>query len=699
MKRLTLSALLATVVALSTAVVAGAVSESTAGTSNKTFVAMRDEGQSYSARDLVTDHFYTKTRRGKKNALGAYCSATLFYSTTTKDNKLGQLFGNEGSSIVVKGDGATSFDDNNRVVGYINGDSNLYGAMIDHSPYMSHSTGKTTTMTPQAGNTNYYDIVTTTSANPMHGTIALAPERTVIGTKLNWFQSLDTLVPGMSFGVTVPVAQVTTSMRAKATSDVASSFPQTWYVTTNASPALDSNLHTNPIRPNGDGGTTLVQYFTGNVTKDAATTYTVGQAALENGLLTFGTDEMTTVSIGDIQVRVAQDFKFAVKGQPVLRVGVGLTVPAGNTTTGVKAFESYFGGNGHYYASVFGSLEGSFAKVKDVSIGGLLSAEWKYGVTHDETRLLGLETAAGAVLSGSQYRLMMKNESAGVFPAANILKKTVSVRPGQQLDIYAGLTAQWKSFSFDLGYNLFAQGTEKVTLDAKNWSNDTYALAHPYFTSNNIAVSRNIESDVDFPGNTYSKFNGSNMTASGTGDSNNPRVAFLEGNNVWRRGVTQVENSLNDSVTVDRDYDDAKSPIEKHANKIGANRDRVLYADNIQDGSVANSAITKSGSFTSDGGPVQAPGIEASALVELTAATDGTASAQTTTQKVTHRVSTAAARTESSMTHALVAGASYKLGGNYPVVFSIGGTAELAGTTTKPSIAKWSLWGKAGIGF
>lgn len=685
MKRLVLSALLGSALMLS-AVGATDIAN------NKTFVRVRDE-QSYSALDWVTDHHYTRTkaRKGSKS-FGAHCSATTFYSSTGTDNRLGNIFGNNGEAIVVTKESADGFDDSNKVVDYIDGDNTLYGSMIDHAPYMSLSNGQSTSMALNSAVPNYL-IKTTEAAHTMSGNLALKPQRTVLGSKFNWFQSLDSLVSGMSFSVSVPVVQVKTSMGAKSEASVASLYPS-WYVTQVESGAQDTSaVPQQPIHPNGDSNKNIADFFTGTLTKQLATTYSVEQKALANGIVTFDGQEKSVVGIADVKVTLAKDFDFKMARRPMrARIGASMIVPTGTESNGKYAFEALAGNGGHFAAGAFASLDARLFSVKNVMVSASLNADWRYTFSHDEVRTLGLKAVdTDLLLASGQYRLMMENGVSGVFPAANVTTKAVTVTPGNQFDGIAGLSAQWKGFTFDIGYNLFYRDAEKLALPQDTWSNDTYALAHPYYSMSPLAITRKI---------TGNKWTSAELT---NDDMSNAYITFGAGNNVWRPGTTEVRDEAGtDTINFSSStfpYKDTSNPVAKHGNVIGANPDRVVYDFANIGNDATPSAIQRQGEFTSLGGPVQEPGVTSSKLSAKTLSLSGVTSNSEGVQKVTYALAPEAARTESFMTHSVVGGLSYKLEGSYPVILGLGGQVEFAGSTSKPAIGNWMMFGKVGINF
>ncbi|MEI7580867.1 MAG: hypothetical protein WCJ17_03650, partial [bacterium] len=508
---------------------------------------------------------------------------------------------------------------------------------IHHSP---NSDGVSGSVLADAGNDSVAYPRTA-----MNGTLNFAPKRTVYGAHLGWKQSLDGLLKGLSLSVRAPIVQVKTNMHPTYTGAEASALP--------------------PV--DGKTGATLSDYFSGKLTTDIATYSHVSQAALKKNLIDAANDTVT--GLADVELGVNYTFDCCVVKS--LKWGFGATaqIPTSKKPDGIKLFEAIDGARGHVAAGANGMVHFDAFSNKDFRVSLDVIANYKYFFKGTEVRTMGIYDLDNKVmLPASQYRLLMHNGVTGVVPAANVLTVEHDVTPGHQVDALAGLSVEWKNFTFDIGYNMFWHAAEKVT--AKAWSNDTYALAHNHYSMLTAALHNDIVG-----GGAYL-----------TGDEDINHNGFI-----------------NRTDAKDGTYEDTRSSVTKHSYVIGSNGDAggtaltIIYDD-------INDDDTYPGAYTSINGPIQKTGVKTSALLTQTPVlgdetSTGVNVAGEDTLTVKYNVSSLPAVTNAQLTHSVVGGVSYKIPGAYPMVIGVGGQGEFQPSGRNSALEGFKVWAKFGISF
>ena len=488
---------------------------------------------------------------------------------------------------------------------------------------------------------------------PAKGTVNFAPKRQVYGAHISWSQSLDALLDGLAFTVRAPIVQVRSSMNPTITGESKTSIPSA----------------------DGKSGNSLLDYFSGNLANAIdGTNVNVNQSALNKSRL--GGDHDVVTGLADLEVGLNYCWNCKSLKSVQWNIGGLLQIPAGKKPDGVHLFESHYGARGHIAAGANASMHTTVYKKNDIIVDFDVMANWKYFFKGTELRTMGIYDLTNKVmLPASQYRNVMTHGLNSVQPAANVLTVEHDVTPGHQVDALAGFTVSWKNFTFDLGYNLYWHQAEKVAQKAA-WTNDKFALAHPHYSMRTTALGNDI--------------------VGGT--------AYLDGdalvNNIGFVGRDNGHNGANG-------FNDANSPVTKHQNYIGANGDAggaayIINHDEI-DGEALNNVYP--GAFTSINGPIQKAGSKTSALaIRVVADHDNGIDAAATgedagTLAVHYNVSSLPATTALQLTHSIIAGVSYKVPGDYPIVLGIGGQAELQESSRNSALEGFKVWAKLGIAF
>lgn len=436
--------------------------------------------------------------------------------------------------------------------------------------------------------------------------------------------------------------------------------------------------------PTVDGGVADIdEYFKGDLTKALATSSHVIQSALNRQK--FDGKWHSSAGIGDVVATLHWNCCNARR----LSLGVSASVqlPAGAKPTGEWLFEATNGGRGHVAAGM-----GIDLRLKGFSKGALsvnfdVKGDWKYSFKSTEKRTLGIYDLTNSVtLPGSSYRNLVAHKEPGVIPAANVMTVDTDVTPGHQFEGLAGLSASWYNWTFDVGYNVYLREKEKV--EHKAWTDDKYAVAHHRYSAYTSALGTWII--------------GGNTVADGTTNQSGGDIGS-------------------------GDYNDTNSPVKKHQNHIGANRDAwttELTADqtdgiDLDDVHYDHNKPYSAANFSMNG-PVQSPGKTTSALSRRTSEYDATgndiaagdrtgidvdvfndndAVADVGTLTPRYNTTTANAVTEAQITHSVVGGLSYKFSGNYPVIATIGGQGEFQDSNHNSALEGWKVFMKFGMSF
>lgn len=479
---------------------------------------------------------------------------------------------------------------------------------------------------------------------PMSGRLSIAPQRRTYGVYLGWDQSLDNILKGLRVRVIVPVVDVQTNLHSSDAGSQPSMVPAT----------------------DGIPGSTLTDYFSGDFEKGPSRTSHVSQKKMLRGKISNTTE--SSLSIADIDIRL--DWKCYSDERFSWTLGGSLQLPTGTTVSNEYLFEPIAGARMHVAAGLNTLLQLKAFNRKGVSVRVDVMGDVKYFFEGTERRIVSVYDRTDAVvMPGSPYRLVMHNIYSGVQPAANVMSLDHKVNPGFQFDGLIGVSSSWNQFTVDFGYNLYWHQEEKLALrNADTWADDQYAFAHNHYS----------------------------MYADALG-------SFIVGGTSTLTGDTTVNHSS--AAGRDSDYDDLNSPITKHQNKIGANRnnwashsaDIVVYSHMDDDGYYP-------GAFTSFSGPIQNDKKNTSTLLnqDVDTSTEGSIGVGidgTGTQAVRYTITSDYAATAAQITHSLFGGLSYRITGEYPVIMGIGGMVELQESNRNSALEGMKVWAKIGVQF
>lgn len=373
----------------------------------------------------------------KEGSFGGRVHGSLFYSQVRNNDKLASYFGNHASGIeVVPDHGYVAGSESVDLTKKINGFNIDLGAQS----HMNQVDGSST------------DEV------PMSGILKITPKSHTWGVRLSYEQELSSLLDGLGFSVTVPVASVAHVMAPELLKGVDS--------------ALDDT--------DGGKGLNMLDYFAGTVGKSLVAPNTNSiQAKLSHAKI--GTIRKEAAGVAD--VRIGANWRFWHTDKASGTVCLHTVLPTGNLSTGEFLYEPIYGNNGHWV--IGGSLSGAylFKNVKNMAVRLSGGFDYNYVLEAKEVRTVGIKDVKTAkTLPGSIYRLMVQDRIAGTKPAANFLTQNLMVTPGSQYGLNLKASTYWKDFSFDVGYNLNIRTAEKAKLQ-NLWIDDRYALSSPQNSS------------------------------------------------------------------------------------------------------------------------------------------------------------------------------------------------------------------------
>ena len=303
------------------------------------------------------------------------------------------------------------------------------------------------------------------SANQDWATIKLSPKQNAYGARLDFYQGLNKILDGLYFKAALPIVNVDNDLRMHITA--AGADPEQ----VAAKAVLEDYFKGRyAVAANGNNG----------ITGAAG----CGQAALTHGKID---GSQNTTGIADIDLVLG--YKAFDKEKYHVAVNLGLTIPTGTTPTGEYLFEAVVGNGNHwglgagldFMARLWGDDE------KNIKLTG--AANYRYLFESTEKRTLGLQYG-NAPFNWQHYVLAGAPGDTVGTPGANEITLDLNVTPGSQFDAIIALAYNNRSFTFDLGYNLFWKDRESVK--TKGWSDRLSALAIIEPTLNfNVALDAN----------------------------------------------------------------------------------------------------------------------------------------------------------------------------------------------------------------
>lgn len=385
--------------------------------SKKTFLLPRPQGVNL-AMELSTWHDHVFTHA--TNHKNTHIQTTIFGQGSVRGSETGEYFG--------IGNGKSSF-----IVGTpsVVVDNITYGANTEiGNIYLIHKSD--------------FNIADPSSFSSLAGKVHLNPKQEAYGIRLDWYQFLNHPFKNLFFKVSLPVVYVENDLHLKVDESVDD---------------IDGN--------------TLTEFFKGKT----ITPYNneSAQDKLEHAKMG---GRKSAFGLADADICLG--YRLLEKEKKHCNIYVALTAPTGNRVHGEYLFEPVYG-NGRHVALGWGIDASAQLWKKERHSGRVIFAlNHRYLFDGTERRTIPIKSNqypfAHYYLAG---RIDQINEP--LFPAANILTRKMTVRPGNQLDSILALAFKSKRFLVDLGYNLFYKEAESLRLKHK-WQDDQYAIASPDYS-------------------------------------------------------------------------------------------------------------------------------------------------------------------------------------------------------------------------
>lgn len=328
---------------------------------------------------------------------------------------------------------------------------NPHGLSIQLTPFLSFATDRRglgkqfgrseapdITITSDRNATNaetnfpYHSIVhntTGTTETEESAALHLKPGLTQAGALLSLFHDGNTLAPGLTFHLSMPIVHVKSKV-----------------VMHDATPPITT-------------------YFDGTYSQEDPI-----QRALSYG--TFTSEKQT--ALGPVTAQVG--FNVIETDRSFAGIQAGFSI----ATLSPKAQHTLFSAhtaNYDHHKLILGLDAGSILWEKeDMQLELLCSARLFYLFAGTEKRILGAYDDDGAEMVASSYRLAGQEGAHGLFPLANVLHRNISVAARHQLETNVMAAVSCKGWTGNVGYGLFAREADKVTVH--EWDEGMYSIAH-----------------------------------------------------------------------------------------------------------------------------------------------------------------------------------------------------------------------------
>lgn len=151
-----------------------------------------------------------------------------------------------------------------------------------------------------------------------------------------------------------------------------------------------------------------------------------------------------------------------------------MSLPTGQKQNAAYVFDPFVGNNGHCGFGTGVNFQFQLTRDTDHHIVCMfINLEGTFYIRDHEHRTFDLRGKPW-----SRYlRLVQRDFPPGyTIPAANVLTQEVLVRPYNTVDFSTGLRAKTENIDFELGFNIWGRGTERV-LCAKQFPEDKFGIA------------------------------------------------------------------------------------------------------------------------------------------------------------------------------------------------------------------------------
>ncbi len=282
---------------------------------------------------------------------------------------------------------------------------------------------------------NRYIKFDETASDKLTGVIKLQPTVKTYSTRIDYHQELKKLSEKLFLEISIPIVSVTNDTNLTIENGVAST----------------------------ENNKTIDDYFYGhNMLQQNEFTL---QEPLAFGK--FGKEKKTGVA----DVNIALGYHLIKKPSLMLNLKGLVSFPTSSSPKSKYLFEPTLGTAGHF--GVGGTLEGFYQTNDNISF--IYDFTYKYLFSDKQRRILGLKDSDDSTLKWGQYMLLGKANLPLVIPAANVLRQTVKVSPGSQLEGLFMLSCSYGKLITEAGYNFWWKESENVKKDAY-WNPSEYGF-------------------------------------------------------------------------------------------------------------------------------------------------------------------------------------------------------------------------------
>jgi len=294
-----------------------------------------------------------------------------------------------------------------------------------------------------------HDQATPADQRTLNGIVSLHPHRNVFGFQCLYIQHVGSPTSPVFIRAQVPMLHVTQKVELR----------------------VDESQ---PVMI-GKKSFDLEDFFTGQVVNVMGINQ---QTALEN-LLIKGTHKET--GLGDFACSLG--YKFFQKPNNHLFVSFDIVIPTGNKPCTQHLFQPVYGNGQHF--GLGASLDaGALVWKNQYAHLQLLSyLRYQYLFPNHEHRVPSI---CGQPFS--QYYLLGENGTTKpLFPAANVLRQLVHVKPHSMIDFMGMISFMCDGWTIDCGGTVFYKNRETVT-PTHPFPSDRYGIASPSFSSDGTTV-------------------------------------------------------------------------------------------------------------------------------------------------------------------------------------------------------------------
>lgn len=298
-----------------------------------------------------------------------------------------------------------------------------------------------------AGQVNIWNQLLIKSVNPstLAGTITFDPEQEMWGARLDFFQDVFKPFNAMYFKASLPIVYVQNNMGMTV-----------------------ANGHTMVIET-GNKTVSLQDFLAGRVDNSSLTDVSGNDNPnMLNPLKKAKIDGRRTKT-GASDLDLTLGYKFHQAKNSHFFGHVDCLVPLGNHPRGDYLFEPVIGNGGHVGLGLGIDAGASLWHNKRSDVTFLATLNYQYLLERNESRTIPVKNAALTsvnINSFTHYLALGQNGQVArpLEPAANILTRDVSVRPGSTFDGSLAFAFKSSGFTIDLGYNLYFKDKESVKL-------------------------------------------------------------------------------------------------------------------------------------------------------------------------------------------------------------------------------------------